>query len=341
MVFDLDSRLASGRTLVIAEVGSNHAGDRALALDSIAAAKEAGADVVKFQLYRPETLIDDKFPVLKYIASSEKTQRERFRRFALTEDLVRDLAEESARQGLIFMATPFDEQAADILDPLVPMFKIASGDLTNRPLIEAVVAKGKPVMISTGLGDEAEIDASAALIPSDRLYPLHCVGAYPTPDDQVNLSVIPWLAARLGRPIGYSDHSVGGLACVAAVVLGAGIIEKHFLPMDGIQVADKALSLGVAAFRAMVDDIRRVEAMRGQPGRSLTADESYFRIALRRSLYAKADIAAGAVLDAAMLIPLRPWRPDGVSPMDFTAMVGRRVRHAVAAGELLVLDDLE
>lgn len=341
MDFDLDARLSAGRTLIIAEVGSNHAGDRTLALESVAAAREAGADVVKFQLYRPETLIDDKFPVLKYIASAEKTQRERFRRFALSEALVRDLAEESARQGLVFMATPFDEQAADILDPLVPAFKIASGDLTNRPLIEAVVAKGKPVMMSTGLGDEAEIVAAAALIPAERFYPLHCVGAYPTPDDQVNLAAIPWLAARLGRPVGFSDHSVGGLACVAAVALGAGIIEKHFLPRDGVPVADKALSLGVADFRAMVADIRRVEAMRGRPGRTLTADEGYFRTALRRSLYAKADIPAGAVLDAAMLIPLRPWRPDGVSPMAIDTVVGRRARRAVPAGEPLVPDDLE
>lgn len=341
MSFDLDARLASGRSLIIAEVGSNHAGDRALALESVAAAREAGADVVKFQLYRPETLIDDKFPVLKYIASSEKTQRERFRRFALTEALVRDLAEESARHGLIFMATPFDEQAADILDPLVPMFKVASGDLTNRRLIEAVAAKGKPVMISTGLGDQAEIDAAAALIPHDRLYPLHCIGAYPTPDDQVNLRVIPALSRRLGRPVGYSDHSVGGVACVAAVALGAGIIEKHFMPKDDLPVADKALSLGIAAFRAMVDDIRRVEAMLGRPLRVRTGEEDYFRTALRRSLYAATEIPEGARITADMVIPLRPWRGDAVSPMDDAATIGRRARRTIAVGAPLLLEDLD
>ncbi|MEO5335336.1 MAG: N-acetylneuraminate synthase family protein [Magnetospirillum sp. WYHS-4] len=339
-MFDLNSFLASGRTLVIAEVGSNHGGDHKLALESVAAAKEAGADVVKFQLFKPETLVDDKFPVLKYIQGPQRTQRERFGITALPERLVRDLAEEASRQGIVFMATPFDLEAVDILAPLQPCFKIASGDLTNHPLIDAVVAKGMPVMISTGLSDEDEIDAAAARIPADLFFPMHCVAVYPTPDDQVNLATIPWLGKRFGRPVGFSDHSGGGVACVAAVALGARIVEKHFLPRDDMAVADKALSIGIADFRRMVDDIRRVESMRGSEGRRLASGEEYFRTALRRSLYARVDIPMGTAITADRIVALRPWRPEAVPPSAAESLLGRLTCRPIAANEAILFSDL-
>ena len=339
-MFDLDGFLASGQTLVIAEVGSNHGGDHQLALESIAAAKEAGADVVKFQLFKPETLVDDKFPVLKYIQGPQRTQRERFGITALPEGLVHDLAEEAMRLDIVFMATPFDLEAVEVLAPLQPCFKIASGDLTNHRLIDAVVAKNKPVMISTGLSDEVEIDAAADRIPRHLFYPMHCIAAYPTPDDQVNLATIPWLGRKFDRPVGFSDHSVGGLACVAAVALGARIVEKHFLPRDDMAVADKALSIGIADFRRMVDDIRRIEAMRGSDGRQLAPDEAYFRTALRRSLYARVDIPEGSTIAADQIIALRPWRPEAVPPSAVESLLGRRTCRPIAANEAILFSDL-
>ncbi|MBF0353767.1 MAG: N-acetylneuraminate synthase family protein [Alphaproteobacteria bacterium] len=326
--------------MIIAEVGSNHAGDQVLALESVAAAREAGADAVKFQLFRPETLVDAKFPVLKYIQGSERTQRDRFRITALSPDLVARLAEAAAQQGLMFLATPFDLEAVDILDPLQSAFKIASGDLTNHPLIERVVAKGKPVMMSTGLSSLTEIEAAAALIPHDLFYPLHCVAAYPTPDEQVSLCTIPFLAEHFKRPVGYSDHTVGGLAAVAAVALGASIIEKHFMPSADVYVADKALSLGVAEFRLMANEIRRVEKMRGAFAKIIQPDEAYFQTALRRSYYAKIDLPAGQPLREEWLIALRPWSSEAACPSAPEEVIGRRLLRPVIAGNVIMRADL-
>lgn len=329
-----------GRTLLIAEVGSNHAGDPVMAKEGIHAAKEAGADVVKYQLYQAEQLVDDKMPVLKYIAQTHKTQRERFKSLQMPESVFVELAEEAVRVGIHFMVTPFYPQAVEFLDPLVPAFKIASGDLTNKELLEACVATGKPLILSTGLSDLGEIDWAVERVPKDRLHLLHCVGAYPTPDDQVNLNAIPFLRERYGVPVGFSDHSVGSTACIAAVALGATVIEKHFLPCDDLTPADKALSIGVAAFADMAAQIRRIEAMRGTSGKDLQPDEAYFRTTLRRSVYTNKDIPAGAAVERDSLVPLRPWAADGISPQNIDRVVGRTARRDLVAGTMLREDDL-
>lgn len=325
--------LSSGKTLVIAEVGSNHAGDHELAVESVAAAKAAGADAVKFQLFRAETLVDDKFPLLKHVRGHERTQRERFRVNALPPALIGRLAEAAAKAGLLFLVTPFDEEAVELLDPYVPAFKIASGDLTNRPLVERVIAKDKPILISTGLSTLEEIDAAAGIIPRHHFHPMHCVAAYPTPDEQAGLNAIPFLARHFGCPVGYSDHTIGGLASAIAVGLGANIVEKHFLPRENPNVGDYALSLGVDAFRAMVEDIRRVEKMRGVFDKIVQpAEADYFQMALRRSLYAKVDIPADVPIKEDWLIALRPWSKDAAAPASLQEIIGRRLKTPVAAG---------
>lgn len=330
-----------GRTLIIAEVGSNHGGDAGLARESIAAAVEAGADVVKFQMYQAEKLVDDRMPVLKYIAQTHATQRERFKSLQLGEEVFADLAGRAKSAGIGFMVTPFFDEAVRFLDPYVPAFKIASGDLTNLSLLRAAVATGKPVIVSTGLSTPDEVDWVVRQVPAGQLHLLHCVGAYPTPDAQVNLRAIPALAHKYGVAVGYSDHSVGITACVSSVAMGATIVEKHFLPRDDSKVADTALSVGVADFRRMVDEIRRVEAMLGDGAKALQDDEVYFRTTLRRSVYAARDLAAGEALTLDAVISLRPFLPDAASPMDLDGLEGRRLKRPIAAGRPVMLADLE
>jgi N,N'-diacetyllegionaminate synthase len=332
--------LGRAGTVIIAEVGSNHTGDAGLAREAVAAAKEAGADIVKFQMYKAEELVDATMPVLKYIAQTHKTQRERFKSLQLQESVFADLARLSADAGLGFMVTPFYEDAVDFLDPLVPAFKVASGDMTHLPLLRKIAATGKPVFMSTGLSTLPEIDWAVTQMPKERLHLLHCIGAYPTPDAQVNLNTIPFMAERYGIPVGFSDHTRGTTASVAAVACGATAIEKHFLPRVDAKVADKDLSVGVADFRRMVDEIRRVEAMRGGKAKILQPDEQYFCTTLRRSLYARADIPAGAALSADNMIPLRPWSAEAVSPMQWDEMIGRKVKRPIASGKSILLSDL-
>ncbi len=336
----IETLLENKQTLIIAEVGSNHAGDPGLAKESIAAAKEAGADVVKFQIYKAEQLVDNKMPVLKYIEQSHSTQRERFKSLQLTEAVFEDLALKTADAGLEFMVTPFYEDAVAFLDPFVPAFKVASGDLTNLRLLRACIETGKPLILSTGLSTLEEIDWAVSHVPAEQLHLLHCVGAYPTPDPQVNLGAIPFLAERYDQVIGYSDHSEGITACIAAVTLGANIIEKHFLPSDDRQVADKALSAGVNQFRQMVSEIRRVELMRGIKEKKIQVDEAYFCKTLRRSIYSTVNIPKGTILTPDMLMPLRPWSSDACSPMDIDSLEGKCVNREIEAGTPVFSKDI-
>ena len=329
------------KTFVIAEVGSNHLGDPALAKEGIYAAKKAGANAVKFQMYRAEELVDDKMPILNYIAKTHPTQRERFKSLQLPEQTFFDLAKEAEALDIMFMVTPFYPDAVKFLEPLVPAFKIASGDLTNLRLIEACVKTKKPIILSTGLSDIKEIEWAVSKIPRSQLNLLHCVGAYPTPDDQVNLNTIPFLSNKFNLPIGYSDHSIGITACVAAAAMGANIIEKHFLPNNQLHPADEALSVGPRDFSLMVDEIRRVEEMLGNIEKNIQADEIYFKTTLRRSIYLRKDILPNQKLDVDDFIPLRPWNKNGVSPQDTQDIIGKRVIQKVQAGTILLKSNIK
>lgn len=329
------------RTLVIAEVGSNHCGDSDLARRSLLAAAEAGADVVKFQMYDPEKLVDPATPVLKYIAQTHRTQRERFRSFSLPRATFLELAELARRTGVLFMVTPFDEEAVDFLTPLVPAFKVASGDLTNARLIDCVVRTDKPMLVSTGFATVEEIDWLLSQVPKNRLCLLHCVGAYPTPPEQVNLEAIRFLTDRYGVPIGFSDHTVGIAASVAAVAKGACVIEKHFMLSKDLPAADVALSVTPAELSEMVGAIRLIERMTGSYGKQVQPAEEYFRGMMRRSVYAARDLEPGRVLGEDDVLPLRPFVPDGIDAREIGGVVRRRVLKPVAKERQLLPEALE
>lgn len=331
--FDLQAR-----TLIVAEVGSNHCGEAALARRSLLAAAKSGADVVKFQMYDPDTLVEPTAPVLSYIAQTHRTQRERFRSLSLSRTTFLELAELARQAGVLFLVTPFDEDAVEFLDPLVPAFKIASGDLTNARLLKRVIKTGKPVIVSTGFATVEEIDWLVGQVPRDRLCLMHCVGAYPTPPEQVNLDAIRFLADRYRVPVGFSDHTAGIVAAQAAVAKGARLIEKHFLLSRDLPAADLALSATPGEFREMVAGIRRIEEMEGTYGKSVQPSEEYFRGQMRRSVYAARDLVAGEVLTDEDVLPLRPFVPGAIGAQDIAGLLGRTMAKLVEKDKPLTPD---
>lgn len=325
----------SHEVLVVAEIGNNHEGSYALAEEMIAAAAEAGAQAVKFQTITPE----------KLVTADQAARLETLRRFQLDRDRTRQLAEVARKQGVLFLSTPFDLDTVAWLDPLVPAFKIASGDNDFTPLLRTVAATGKPVILSTGMADLAAVTAMRDLIRAEwtrhgrddsGLALLHCVVSYPTPPAEANLSAIATLAT-LGETVGYSDHTLGIEAAVAAVALGARIIEKHFtLDKNLSDFRDHRLSANPAELAELVRRVRAVADMLGVSGKRVMPCEVSSVAAVRRGVYAARDLAVGAVPTSADLVFLRPR--IGLSPADFDRLAGRRLARPIKAGEPLSAD---
>ena len=325
------------RVMIIAEIGANHEGSLDEAKRLIEAAARCGADAVKFQTYRAE----------KIVAVSETQRRAHFKRLELSERDFAALAQEAGSQGVKFLSTPFDRDSADFLDGLVPAFKVASGDLTATPLLAHIASKGKPILLSTGMAVIEEILEAVRTI--ERASPrgaeapvvlLHCVSAYPTPDEQANLMAIPYLRDQAGRLVGYSDHTLGVEACQAAVALGARVVEKHFTFDKGrTTFRDHQLSADPADLSRIVAGIRRIEAMLGEAEKRPVAAESQNRLAMRRSLAAACPIAKGDRITREMLTVLRPG--TGLAPSRMDEIVGLRATRDLAAGELLTSGAVE
>jgi sialic acid synthase SpsE len=335
----IGSRDIKESVFIIAEIGANHEGDFDTACMLIEKAAQAGADAVKFQTYRAERLV----------AATEAGRRAHFRRMELSYEEFGRLADAAAGQGVEFLSTPFDFESADVLDGLVPAFKVASGDLTNLPFIEHLARKGKPLLISTGMGEAEEIAQVTDLVRAnlspgqpleERLVLLHCVSSYPTPPEEAHLRAIPYLAGAFRVPVGYSDHTLGTLACEAAVALGARIIEKHFTyRKEGQTFRDHALSADPADMTDLVKRIRAIEVLLGESGKGLGRAEAPNRVPMRRSLAARGDIPQGAVLLAEMITFLRP--ATGLEPRLWRDVLGRKARRAISAGHIIGEEDLE
>lgn len=327
------------RTLVIAEIGSNHNGDFAQARALLAAAAAAGADAVKFQVYRGERLVHGDLPAMAHVRATHPTQRARFQSLEFSDAQWHELASLAGEVGTIFLASVFDEDSADRIAPLVPAFKIASGDLTNVPLLRHVARFGKPVILSTGMATVEEIDtAIEALRPAPTIL-LHCVSRYPTPIEEANLRAIPFLASRFGVPVGYSDHTIGTTACIAAVALGASAIEKHFTFDKTIPFGDHKLSADRDELASLVRAIREVEQGLGRSSKEPGDRERAMRSVMRRSLYFRRALPAGTRIGADDLIALRP--ASGLDPGAAAGLTGRTLARDVAAEEIVRDEDFQ
>lgn len=332
---------------VIAEAGVNHNGELDLALRLCDAARAAGADAVKFQTFRAEDLVVPGAPTAQYQARQTGLQDQ----FAMLQQLELTTAQhESIKRhceaiGIEFFSTPFSVEAVDTLVRLgVRRIKLSSGELTHRALVERAAAARLPLLVSTGMATMDEIREALHWIAGargglDGVTVLHCTSAYPAPDDALNLRAMVSMAADLGIAVGYSDHSLGIEADLAAVALGARVIEKHLTLDRTLPGPDHSASLEPAQFKAMVDGIRRVSAMLGDGVKAPTAEERDTARVARRSIVAAVDIPAGAVITAAMLACRRP--ATGIAPRELELVVGRRAAQAMPAGTVLQWDQLQ
>lgn len=331
--FDLEKKV-----LIVAEIGNNHEGNFNLAEDLVRKAAECGVDAVKFQTFRTERLV----------APSDGRRFQQLKSFELSYAQFMELSRLAHSLGLLFISTPLDLKSAEFLEGLVDAYKIASGDNNFYPLIAQVVKTGKPVMISSGASDYAQVDRTVAFVkdqwggqPTEcPLAILHCVSSYPVPLDEANLGAIGFLSRKLDVPVGYSDHTLGLDASLAAVAVGARIIEKHFtLDKNFSQFRDHQLSADPVEMQELVSRVRAVTSMLGSGEKVLQPCEEASAHIIRRSIAAASDLPRGHRLEWSDLMWVRPG--DGLAPGEERLLIGRELKRDVRLGEKLLVTDIK
>lgn len=331
--------------LVIAEAGVNHNGDLDMARRMIDAAADAGADAVKFQTFKTELVMVRDTPKAEYQKANdgdEGTMFDMVKRLELEMAAFDVLAEHCRQAGVMFMSTAFDPVSLDHIAALnPPALKWPSGEIDNLPLLRQGAAKGLPVILSSGMAGLAEIEAAMAALEAGGCHDivlLHCVSNYPAASADLNLRTIPALAAAFGVPVGFSDHSVGNSAALAARALGMCVLEKHFTLDRTLPGPDHLASIEPAELKTLIRDLRDVEAALGDGVKRMRASEANTRAVARRSLHSARALPEGAVLEATDLVPLRPG--GGISPMHVDLVVGRRLARPLAAGSMIDWRDI-
>jgi N,N'-diacetyllegionaminate synthase len=331
------------KTIIIAEAGVNHNGNIEWAKKLVDAAADAGADYVKFQTFKAEKLVSK--DAKKAVYQQKNTGNADDSQFAMLKSLelsVEDhytLKHYAAEKNIKFLSTGFDEESLDFLDQLgIDVFKVPSGELTNLPYLQHMVRKGKPMILSTGMATLAEIRESVAAMEEAgldrrRLTVLHCNTEYPTPMSDVNLLAMNTIANDLGVAVGYSDHTLGIEIPIAAVALGATIIEKHFTLDRELPGPDHKASLTPDELKAMVDAIRKVEQARGDGVKKPSPSEEKNKAIARKSVFVAADLRKGEIIQSSNLTTLRPG--DGLSPMLIPQIVGKTAQADLPAGTKL------
>lgn len=334
------------RCFVIAEIGVNHNGDADTALRMIDAIADTGADCVKFQTFHADEFCNSTDETYEYVSQGKvvrESMLEMFRRLELKYDEFSRLFNHARQRGLIAMSTPTDVRAVEALQRLgVGGFKVGSDDLVYTPFLQHVARTGKPMIISTGMADAADVERAAATIQdagNDQLVILHCVSLYPTPLEQVNLRRIETLRSMYDCPIGFSDHSFGITAALGAVSLGACVIEKHFTLDRDMPGPDHRFSADPSELTAMVREIRALESNLGSGRFAVSAAEKEMAALARRSIVLERDRKAGTVLKAEDLVFRRPG--TGMMPYRINEVIGRRLIRDTAAGTPISLSHLE
>jgi N,N'-diacetyllegionaminate synthase len=332
------------RTLVIAEAGVNHNGDLDVARRLIDVAAAAGADVVKFQTFRADRLATVGAPKADYQAEAigpHESQHEMLHRLELSESMHEALVAHCAARRIRFFSTAFDIESLDLLARLgLDSFKIPSGELTDLPYLRHVGGYGRPVILSTGMATLEEIEAALGVLdqagtPRDRVTVLHCTTEYPTPMADVNLRAMLTIRDALGVQVGYSDHTPGIEVAIAAVALGATVIEKHFTLDRNLPGPDHKASLEPGELADMIRAIRNIEQAMGDGIKRPCPGEARNMAAARKSLVAAQPIRVGERFSEENLAVKRPG--TGVSPMRWNEVLGRHAPRDLAPDELIEL----
>ncbi|HHL39958.1 MAG TPA: hypothetical protein ENJ37_05585 [Deltaproteobacteria bacterium] len=325
---------------VIAEIGSNHDGSLERAKELVEASAEAGADAVKFQSFTAEGLLNPrKLDGGRWV---DNPAWEAMRSLELPEAWHGELKEYCDGLGVEFLSTPFDAERARLLKSLdTAAYKIASGDVTNEPLLRLVGSFARPVVVSTGAASLGEAERALAVLGEAGCREaalLHCVSLYPPRFEEINLRAMVSMGAALGVPVGLSDHTPGATTAVAAAALGASIIEKHITPDRSLEGPDHGYAMEPGEFAAMVKALRDLEKAMGDGVKGPSEREAAERVGARRSIYAAAPIAEGEVVEARKLKIVR--HGYGLAPSELERVVGRRARRAIAKDELVTWEDL-
>ena len=315
-----------GKTLIIAEAGVNHNGSLDLAKKLVDEAKDCGADIVKFQTAKLDSLVSKNAHMAEYQMKNtgkEESQKEMLSKLLLSFDDFIELAGYCRQVGIQFLSTPFDIESIHFLSSMQDIWKVPSGEITNYPYLVEIGKTGKKVILSTGMAEMSEIDDAIKVLEENGttdITILHCTTEYPTPMNEVNLNVLKTFQKRFKYPIGYSDHTKGIEVDLAAIALGATVIEKHFTLDKTMQGPDHRASLEPQELKAMVDGIRNIEMAMGSFEKNPTESELKNRAVARKSIVAAKAIKKGELFTVDNLTTKRPG--SGVNPMLWNKVIG-------------------
>lgn len=331
---------------IVAELSANHNHDISIAKETICAMKESGADAVKLQTYTPDTITidckNDYFKINQGTLWDGRYFYDLYKEAFTPWEWHLELKELAEKLGLVFFSTPFDKTAVDFLEELnVPIYKVASFEITDIPLIEYIASKGKPIIISTGIATIEDIELAVETCKKngcEEITLLKCTSAYPAPLEEANLLTIPDMKNRFNVEVGLSDHTLGISAPVAAVSLGAKVIEKHFILDKKLGGPDAAFSLEPEEFKAMVKAIREVEKALGTVTYELTEKQKKGR-EFCRSLFAVEDIKKGEVFSEKNVRSIRPGY--GLHPKYYKEIIGKKANRDIPRGTPISWDIIE
>lgn len=328
---------------IVAEAGVNHNGSIVQAKQLINAAKDAGADAIKFQLFKTEQVVTEYAERAQYQKKNTESssQYDLLKKLELTNNTIQELYSYAETKDIIFLCSVFDERSVDLLDQLgISAFKVPSGEITNFPLLKYIAKKKKPIILSTGMSTLREIGEAINVIDDDSfkdIVLLYCVTSYPAEIKSVNLGVLPVFKRRFGFPVGFSDHTIGMTITIAARALGAVLIEKH-LTLDKAAVGpDHKASLEPNEFKEMVKAVRTVEEILGTTLQRSSQEEEIKKL-VRRSIVASTRIPKGAIILESMLAFKRPG--IGIAPKFIKKVVGRKAKFDIEFDELLTFEKI-
>ncbi|KHM51420.1 hypothetical protein NZ47_10715 [Anaerovibrio lipolyticus] len=330
------------KVCIIAEAGVNHNGDIATAKKMVNVAKDAGVDYIKFQTFVPEKLVSryaEKAEYQKETTDAAESQLNMLRKLSLSEAEFMSLKEYCDEVGIGFISTPFDLESIDFLEKLeMDFWKVPSGEITNLPYLEKIAGTGRKVILSTGMSDIKEIKEAVKVLEeggTPEIILLHCNTQYPTPFEDVNLSAMNTIAKATGKKVGYSDHTKGIEVPIAAVAMGATVIEKHFTLDKKMEGPDHKASLEPDELTQMVSAIRHIEKAVGTGKKEPTASEMGNKAIARKSIVAACKITKGEVFSESNITTKRPG--NGISPMKWYEVLGKTAPKDFDEDELIEL----
>ena len=325
---------------IIAEAGVNHNGSFELAQKMVDVAKDAGADYVKFQTFKPKELVSkfaEKAEYQKKTTDAEESQLEMLRKLTLTNDNFIALKEYCSKVGIGFLSTPFDLDSISFLETFnMDFWKVPSGEVTNLPYLEAIAKTGRKIVMSTGMCSIQEIKSAVTVLEKfsvPEIILLHCNTQYPTPYEHVNLSAMNTIKEATGKAVGYSDHTQGLEVPVAAVAMGATVIEKHFTLVKSMDGPDHKASINPAELKRLVISIRNIEKAIGTGKKELSPSEIENKVIARKSIVASREIKKGEILTDKNMTTKRPG--NGISPMQWHMVLGTSAIRNFSEDELI------